>query len=337
MLEKKMLRLLSVVFLGLCFGIPVSAQIFIPPGATDTGLGGGNAITGTILLSTGQRLERRVSVRLQTMTTGDRVAMSDEYGNFAFRGLPSGEYTVVIEKEKDFEPFRQSVDIRQFRGSPPQVYPLSIRLQLKGQAIAKPGVLNAELADVPLRAQDFYKKGLESSETGKNEDAVKELKLAIAEYPKFALALTELGVQYQKLNQLDKAEEALRSALDIAPNSFAALTNYGIVLVRLKRYAEAEPILRRALKQQDKSAIAHFYLGRALAYTGRFEESKKELVAAIDSGGNEMTEAHRYLAGVYNALGDREHAIAELETYLRLAPKSDDAAQIRELIRKLKG
>ena len=337
MLEKKMLRLLSVVFLGLCFVIPVSAQIFIPPGATDTGLGGGNAITGTILLSTGQRLERRVSVRLQTMTTGDRVAMSDEYGNFAFRGLPSGEYTVVIEKEKDFEPFRQSVDIRQFRGSPPQVYPLSIRLQLKGQGIAKPGVLNAELADVPLRAQDFYKKGLENSATGKNEDAVKELKLAIAEYPKFALAFTELGVQYQKLNQLDKAEEALRSALDIAPNSFAALTNYGIVLVRLKRYAEAEPVLRRALKQQDKSAIAHFYLGRALAYTGRFDESKKELVVAIDSGGDEMIEAHRYLAGVYNALGDREHAISELETYLRLAPKSDDAAQIRELIRKLKG
>lgn len=336
MLRKAALTLVSGVFLGLCSVVPLSAQIFVPPTATDTNLGGANAITGTILVSTG-RLERRVAVRLQTMTTGDRIAMSDENGNFAFRGLPSGEYTIVIDKEKDFEPFRQSVDIRQFRGTPPQVYPLSIRLQLKGQAVAKPGVLNAELADVPARALEFYNKGLENSAAGKNEDAVKQLKLAITEYPKFSVALTELGVQYQKLGQLDKAEEALKSALEITPDSFAALTNYGIVLVRAKRYAEAEPVLRRALKQQEKSAIAHFYLGRALAYTGAFAESKKELTVAIDSGGNEMIEAHRYLAGVYNALGDREHAIAELETYLKLAPKSEDAAQIRELIRKLRG
>jgi len=50
-----------------------------------------------------------------------------------------------------------------------------------------------------------------------------------------------------------------------------------------------------------------------------------------------MKEAHRYLAGVYSALGDKQRAAAELETYLRLAPKSPDAPQIRELIRKLKG
>ena len=31
-----------------------------------------------------------------------------------------------------------------------------------------------------------------------------------------------------------------------------------------------------------------------------------------------MKEAHRYLAGVYSALGDKQRAAAELETYLRL-------------------
>jgi len=117
MLERKILGPLSIVLFALCFVIPVTAQVFIPPGATDTGLGGGNALTGMILLSNGQRLQRRVSIRLQTMTKGDRVATTDENGNFAFRGLVSGEYKVVIDKEKEFEPYRQSVEIRQFRRS----------------------------------------------------------------------------------------------------------------------------------------------------------------------------------------------------------------------------
>ena len=334
---RKVTTLVCITLIALSCAALGKAQVFLPPGSTDTGLGGGNAITGMILISSGQRLQRRVAVRLQTMTKGDRVAMTDDNGTFAFRGLPNGSYTIVIEKEKEYEPYRAAVDIRQFPGSPPQVYNLSVRLELKGEKDAKPGVLNADLANVPPHAVALYKKALEKSEAGANQDAIDQLKLAIGEYPKFVVALTELGVQYQKLGQLDKAEEALQSALRINADAFAALTNYGIVLVRLKRYSEAEPVLRQALKQQEKAAIPHYYLGRALAYSGKFEEAKKELSIAIDLGGEEMKEAHRYLAGVYNAIGDREHAINELETYLKLAPKSEDAPQIRELIRKLKG
>ena len=333
----KVITLIFVSLIAWSWAASVTAQVFLPPGSTDTGLGGGNAITGMILVSSGQRLQRRVAVRLQTMTKGDRVAMTDDNGTFAFRGLPNGSYTIVIEKEKEYEPYRAAVDVRQFPGSPPQVYNLSVRLEPKEEKGAKPAVLNAELANVPPRAVALYKKALEKSEAGKNVEAVEQLKSAIAEYPKFGLALTELGVQYQRLDQLDKAEESLKSALEITPDAFTPLINYGIVLVRLKRFGEAETELRLALKQKDKSAVAHYYLGRALAYSGKFDEAKKELDVSIDLGGDDMKEAHRYLAGVYNALGDKQRAAAELETYLKLAPKSEDAPQIRELIRKLKG
>jgi tetratricopeptide (TPR) repeat protein len=333
----KVTTLVCITLIALSLAASATAQVFLPPGATDTGLGGGNAITGMILVSSGQRLQRRIAIRLQTMTKGDRVAMTDDNGTFAFRGLPSGQYTIVIEKEKEYEPYRASVDIRQFPGSPAQIYNLSVRLELKKEENVKPGVLNAELANVPPRAVAFYQKALEKSAAGKNAEAVEQLKSAIAEYPRFGLALTELGVQYQRLDQLDKAEESLKSALEITPDAFTPLVNYGIVLVRLKRYGEAETELRLALQQKDKSAVAHFYLGRALAYSGKFDEAKKELDTSIDLGGDDMREAHRYLAGVYSAMGDKQRAANELETYLRLTPKSPDAAQIRELIRKLRG
>jgi Tfp pilus assembly protein PilF len=327
--------LLLVAFCIFSFAISVTGQVFIPPGATDTGLGGGNAITGSIVLSTGARLQRRVTVRLQTMTKGDRVTVSDELGNFTFRGLATGEYAIVIDKEKDFEPYRQSVDIRQFRGSPPQIYPLAVRLELKG-AKTNPGVINAELAGVPTRAIALYRKALEKSKAGKNQDAIDQLKLAVAEYPKFALAFTELGVQYQRLGKLDEAEKSLRSALELTPDAFTALINYGIVLVRLNRYAEAETQLRLALKQNDQSAVGHYYLGRALAYLGRYDNAEVELNLALAFGGEEMKEAHRYLAAVYSARGKSKRAIAELETYLKLAPTTPDADQLRQMIAKLR-
>jgi len=108
------------------------------------------------------------------------------------------------------------------------------------------------------------------------------------------------------------------------------------VLVLMKQYKEAEPELRRALNIKEQSAVGHYYLGRALAYLNRFDEAEKELTRAVTLGGDEVTEAYRYLAGIYNARGDSVRAIAELETYLRVAPKSPDAEHVRQLIRQLR-
>ena len=107
---------LSLVLFSLLVVVRVAAQ-GIPQGAasTDTGLGGVNSISGSLVSSTGQRIERRVSVRLRSMTRGDRISTTDENGNFVFRGVPSGDFVVVIEKEQDFEPFSQNVSVIQLQ------------------------------------------------------------------------------------------------------------------------------------------------------------------------------------------------------------------------------
>ena len=336
MLERMILAPLSVLLFAFCFVLPVTAQVITPPGATETGLGGGNAISGMIVLSTGQRLERRVTVRLQTMTKGDRVAVSDELGNFTFRGLASGEYTIVIDKEKDFEPYRQSIDIRQFRGSPPQNYMLSVRLEVKGEARVKPAVLNAELMNVPKPALLHYNNAAEHARKNDRKAAIEELKLAIKEHPSFMLAFNELGVQYLKLNQLENADEAFQGALKIDPEAFAALINRGIANFMMKRYGEAVPILRKALKKNDQSAVGHYFLGQALANLGLFVDAEKELLASLTLGNEEMKEAHRLLAIIYSSRGDKKQAAAELEAYLKLAPDAPDAEKLKEKIKELK-
>lgn len=325
------------VSLSLLFAGSVFAQIStISDSESQTGLGGMNSIVGTVFAPSGRPLESRVRIRLSTMTRGDRIFTTNQNGNFAFRGLPSGSYTISIEKEAEYKPFSQSVDVMQFRGAPAQTYTLNIRLEYKDRVEAKPGVINAEFANVPKNALANYNNAIEQAKTGDRPGAIEKLKLAIAEYPSFTQAFNELGVLYLKMNRLEEANEAFQGALKIDPGSFAALINRGIVNVMMKRYGEAVPILRKALKNNDQSAVGHYFLGQALANLGLFDDAEKELLTSLELGKEEMKEAHRILAIIYTSRGAKQKAADELETYLKLAADTPDAEKLREMIRRLK-
>jgi len=77
----------------------------------DPGTGGKNTIQGTIFLASGQRLDRRVKVKLTGLAGAEQFQMSDDSGSFSFRRLQGGKYTLVIDAGKEFEIATESVDI----------------------------------------------------------------------------------------------------------------------------------------------------------------------------------------------------------------------------------
>ena len=324
----------------LCLIGSASAQrVSAESSAADLGTGGRFIIQGTVIFPSGQRVDRPLKVRLSTPTRGELITMTDTNGRFSFPRLTPGNYEIIIAADENYEAVNERTNIIQAgrsMGSTEEIIPIQIRLKRKAGDALRPEVVHADLANVPKPAVDLYYGALKLAQDGKNKAAIDKLNEAIKAHPNFMLAFNELGVQYQRIGELDKAHEALQSALKISPGAFAPLVNHGIVLVRLKKYAEAEGDLRTALRENDKSAIAHYYLGRALAYLGQFDEAEKELTTAVTLGGEQMKEAHRYLGAIYHARGDNDRAIAQLETYLRIAPKADDADAVRELIKKLK-
>jgi tetratricopeptide (TPR) repeat protein len=333
-------RSLVIAVACLCLIGSVSAQrASLESDTADLGTGGLYVIQGTLVFPSGTRVDRPIKIRLSTPMRGEITTMTDTNGRFLFRRLSPGSYTILIEGGESYENVNEQTNIIQAgraMGSTEQIIPVLIRLKPKAGESIRPEVINAELANVPKPALELYNSALKLAQEGKNKAAVEKLNQAIVAHPNFMVAFNELGVQYQKINELEKANQALDAALKISPTSFAPLVNQGIVLVRLKKYAEAEVVLRAALKENDKSAIAHFYLGRALAYLGNFDEAEKELNLAVTLGGDQMKEAHRYLGAIYHARGDTERAIAQLETYLRIAPKAEDADAVRQLIKQLK-
>ena len=321
---------LFLVLFSLLVVVRVTAQN-VPTGtaSTDTGLGGVNIISGALLSPSGQRIEKRMSVRLRTVSRGDRIAATDEKGHFAFLGVPAGEYSVMLVQDPEFEPFSQDVSVVQPYGAPPRTFYVNVRVKKKA-------VLNPDFVNVPKPALAHYDKAVELSGKGDHTKAIEELKLAIKEYPAFMLAFNELGVQYLKLNQLQDADEAFQSALKLNPDAVVALTNRGIAIFMMKRYGDAVPILRAALAKNDQSAVGHYFLGQALAGLGQFEEAEKELLTSLELGKEQMKEAHRLLAIIYSSRGAKTKAAAQLEAYLKLAPNAPDAEKLRATIRQLK-
>lgn len=337
--EKKHFRVLFLIFI---LGGLVSAgmaQRILPPidsdSSMDSGMGGNNSIIGTVILPSGQRLGRRVRVRLFTATRGDITSMTDDNGKFSFRGLPRGDYTVVIDTEKEFEPTTQPVNIIQFTGAPGQTYNVNIRLSLKGTTDSKAGVIDVELAGVPQPAVDFYKKAVEFAKTGDHKAAIEQLLLAIDEYSKFMQAYSDLGVAYVQLKEYEKADEAFQAALKITPEAFKPLLGRGIVLTCLNKFKEAEQILQSALKLNKQSPVGHYYLAIAVSNQNRFDEGEKEFLTSLKLGGDSMREAHRYLAVIYSAKNDKKRELEELQAYLKLVPNAPDAEQLKALVKRL--
>lgn len=333
-------RSFLVIVSCLCLIGSASAQrASLESDMADLGTGGLYVIQGTLVFPSGTRMDRPYQVRLATPMRGEISTMTDTNGRFVFRRLAPGNYTIIIDGGDAYENVNEQTNIIQAgrsMGSTEQIIPILIRLKPKPGESIRPEVIRAELANVPKPAVDLYNSALKLAQEGKNKEAIENLNQAVLIHPTFILAFNELGVQYQKLNELEKAAEALQSALKIDQKAFAPLVNFGIVLVRMKRYPEAEVVLRAALQENDKSAIAHYYLGRALAYLGKFDDAEKELNQAVTWGGEQMKEAHRYLGAIYHARGDTPKAIAQLEIYLKVAPKAEDADQVRQLIKQLK-
>jgi tetratricopeptide (TPR) repeat protein len=312
----------------------------IDPDPGDPGTGGRNSIQGSIFLAGGRHIDRRAKVKLTGLTGGEQFQMSDDNGQFTFRRLHGGTYTVVVDAGSEFEIAAENVDIIEAprrRGEQGVTVSVYFTLQPRSSETRVPGTVSAAHPTIPDAALQLYKEAIESAKVGDRKKAIDQLHEALKIYPDFAVALNELGVQYIGLKQWDKAVDALQNAIKLAPEAFPPRLNCGIALVHKRDFVAAANQLTFAIRRDDSSTSAHYYLGRALVNLGNYDAAEKELQKVIRPGrDDESIEAHRYLAAVYIEKKNATRAAEELETYLKLAPAVADAEKIRNLIKDLR-
>ena len=189
---------------------------------------------------------------------------------------------------------------------------------------------------IPKPALRAYNRSVNLLKAGRTQQAIEELKRAIAIFPEYVKAYNDLGVAYIKLDRIEEAIRALEKSAALDPGAFNPRLNLGIANVRRQDFAGAEPHLRLAAAIDASVPLAHLYLGITLWKTGRADEAEDELLKALSLGDSDIAIAHYYLGQLYARRDRLAEAVAELEAYLKYKPEAADAQRAREQIAELR-
>ena len=318
-------------------------------GTTSSGTIGNEEIQGHVFFPPGDKSSARPVVKLQSLSSPEVTGITDPDGNFRFTHLRPDEYTVIVDGGDEYEKATDTVAIGNpgpvpAQGDPgryavPFVYQVQIYLQPKrlNTTTRQPATSNTIFAKVPVPARDLFQQALENARAGNHVKAIEQLKSAISQAPRFALAYNELAVQYLRTGRAAQAVETLREALGINPEDFTLRLNYGIALLNQKKFEAAETELRLAIQKSNAdSPAARYYLGLALISQQKFDGAQSVFESVIKNGGDRLALAHRYLGGIYWRNKKYREAADELEKYLKLEPNAPDAEKIRDTIKELR-
>jgi Flp pilus assembly protein TadD len=269
-----------------------------------------------------------------------RDSFTDSTGNFEVRNLSSSTYTVVVPSDdRTYATATERVEITRYS---PDVVAINVYLSPKEQgATRRKGeshTISAREAttSIPKPALRAYNRSVNLLKRGRTQQAIEELKRAIAIFPEYVKAYNDLGVAYIKLDRIEEAIRALEKSAALDPGAFNPRLNLGIANVRRQDFASAEPHLRLAAAIDASAPLAHLYLGITFWKTGRVDEAEDELLKALSLGGGDIAVAHYYLGQLYARRDRIADAIAELEAYLKDRPEAADAPRVREQIAELR-
>jgi len=169
--------------------------------------------------------------------------------------------------------------------------------------------------------QERLKRGADLLQRGQIEQAVTELRKAIALDPQSGAGHLLLGQAYlaqRSVSTVAEAKAELQQALDLDPSLIWARFYLAKVYIDQGRLDKAEGELEHGLK--ERPGIPHFLslLGEVNRKLGRAERSIQlhQQALNIDPG---MTPAHYFIALAYMDLKKDDDAIRELETSLKSA------------------
>jgi tetratricopeptide (TPR) repeat protein len=302
---------------------------------------GTEQIQGRIFYPRGAKPTSRPIIKLWGISSNEITAMADQDGSFRFTHLRPDQYTLVIDAGDEYERVNETVDVTfsahvaaqgfSAESIMPLTYPVEIYLKPINEA-------SNAFANVPVPAQELFQQARESARTGDNQKAIEQLKSAISQAPKFALAYSELAAQYLKAGQTDQALAVLKEAIIAVPDDLGLRLKYGIALMNRKKYQAAEAELLRLANVKDyaDAPTAGYYLGLALMNEEKMEAAQSVFETVIKNGGEKLALAHKYLGGIYWHNKQYRPAVAELEKYLKLEPKAADAEKIRGSIKELR-
>ncbi len=142
---------------------------------------------------------------------------------------------------------------------------------------------------------------------GKNVDAMRILREAVAQAPNSSLAWRVIGYEYHYAGLIDLAEAAWRRSRDLDPSPAQTYWMHARMLLYQGKTEDAEQEVRRGLERYPDQFKLLTFLGWFLYYEGRVGEAEQVLASAVKTGAAQGSEEPIYIAAiVYASRGERD-------------------------------
>lgn len=209
----------------------------------------------------------------------------------------------------------------------------------------------------------FYQHGLDYLEQGEYQAAIEQFNRAAQLDPNSADIYANRGLAHHWLDAPGEANADYSRAIELDPDYYLTYYNRGVSFDDRGDHERAVADYRRAVERNPEDSSSHNNLAWGLAYylDTDYEEALEHALKSVELESNDynqdtlalvylkleryeealehynaaltlneaMAESYRGRGDVHAALGDRQAAIADYETYLRLVPDAADQAEIK--------
>jgi len=191
--------------------------------------------------------------------------------------------------------------------------------------------VSASLLAVPKDARKAFEKGQEAAKKEKIDNAIKDYSKAVELYPKFAMAWCEMGILQAGHGADEDARKSFNEAVKADPKYVTPYLQLSLLEMSGRRWQPLADVTAQAIKLDSFSyPIAHFFNAVANFNLGNLGPAELEArqTEKLDSR-HEFPRASQLLGLILAQRHDYLGAVDELRTYLKLAPNSPEAPEVR--------
>lgn len=257
----------------------------------------------------------------------------DISGDFEFTGVTPALYHLVVTAE-NYVPYRQTLDLLT---GPAEYYTVNVVL-VPAPATEPTANVRSSITDeaAPKSARKEFEKGSRALSENKDQEARNHLQKAVSVYPCYARARIALADLDLAENKPDDAETSLKKAVQCDGGFLKPFSQLGQLYYKQRKLQASDEILTQGLRLFPSSWLLHYQHGAVLFDEGKYPEAVRAFEIAVASNPVMPAEFHAHLANAYLKTGNREKALVEIETYLRLEPNGKYAASSRQVAQALK-
>jgi tetratricopeptide (TPR) repeat protein len=276
---------------------------------------------------TSNRAGAPIVVRLLKGTTPIQQILADDRGKFKFRKVDPGSYVIHAECDGYYS---QDVPVTVSDST----HPVSISLEpVHDDPAFTPAFNPFRALEIPPQAKKEFEAAAREQKGPPCEKAMPHLQKAVAIYPRYGEAFTEIARCYLLMNNPAAAEEAFKKAVQFTGEIYPSV-NLATLYVNEGRLDEAQDLITRLLPKNPAQGELYAALTRIYFAKGRIHDAELTGLEA-HARGHQSPDVHLILAKIYEDQHNRARLLTQLITYLDENPRGTKADEVRKQLRDL--